>query len=220
MKYRYILGIDPSLASTGIALLQVVDGVIDVVHTDTLKTRSDEPTLNRQLDVLVALAAVCKQHSLQPGNTIVAMEDHGASKIRGKLYERVELVGQIKLILTMQFGFGVYLILPNNMKAFVGTTGREKKAGVRNAALASFGFSGGNEHIRDAYCLCRYLLAYFYGQRLHLRFYPSMRGFLRHLQLSANIPGMAPQTPLTPRKPTTTLPLRPAKASRSTLTKA
>lgn len=211
MKYQYILGIDASLASTGIVLFEMIEGKPVVVLTDTIRTSPNEVVPNRQVDVLVRLAAICKTYSLTTQNAVIALEDYGSSKIRGKLYERVELTGMLKLSMSVVYGLGIYMILPGNLKSFMGTNSRQKKAGMKDAVLLNFGFSGGNEHIRDAYCLGRYLLAFLLGQSLKLRFHPPMRGSIGLLQPSANNLGRLRHIPLTSVQRGPNLPLRSAK---------
>lgn len=129
MEVKRVVGIDPSLTSTGLAIIEPGSGKIPYV-TSVKTGRAGFSDFKRQKIMLQGVLNV-----LQPGDAVV-MEDFGVSGMyapSGKFAERLELCGMIKFFIPLMTGQPWLGVQPTQLKKFITNVGSAKKSEVRTA---------------------------------------------------------------------------------------
>ncbi len=114
-----VLGIDPSLTGTGIAFRNG-----NVAYTERVQT-----TL-RDMPRLVYIRDRVREYAQHVKPTLVAYEGYamGFGKgLAGKIFDRAELGGILKLMLIEEFGTPVLVVPPTSLKMFMTGKGRLSK---------------------------------------------------------------------------------------------
>ena len=149
-----IIGIDPSLSSTGVCVLE--HGKSPLLRS--IKTKRSQSVFERQRETVGALRYV-----LSKGDVVV-MEDFGVSaqyQPSGRLFERIELCGMIKLVAPSITGFPWFLATPSMLKSFVAGKASARKEDVVKAVKDVWKIPVGNDDEADAFGLSRYAVAAF-----------------------------------------------------------
>ena len=149
-----IIGIDLSLSSTGVCVLE--HGELPKLLS--IKTKRSQAVFDRQLEIVSRLRQILKS------NDIVVMEDLGVSaqyQPSGRLFERIELCGMIKLVAQAITGFPWFLATPSMLKSFVAGKASARKEDVVKAVKDVWKIPVGNDDEADAFGLAMYALAAF-----------------------------------------------------------
>lgn len=135
-----ILGIDPSLTSTGLCALE--DG--EVVWTHTIKTYDLRGTARlRYIQGRIRWALYLQQPDL------VVMEDYAMGIKGGRVFSIGEMGGAIKMQITI-LEIDAYLVSPSSMKKFVTGKGNATKTQIHDALLMAWDIGIEQEDEADA----------------------------------------------------------------------
>lgn len=127
VKPKMLVGLDPSMTSFGFATLRAVaDGKVTTqAFTTTTKDGSDISRILYQYDQVTA--AIRNLDNLE----MVAIEDYGPiGRTAGKITQRAELVGMIKLFILRELRLPIITITPTQLKLYATGNHRAKKEEV------------------------------------------------------------------------------------------
>lgn len=149
-----IIGIDPSLTSTGIAVRSKEKYSFHSVITKPAKDRTVKTEIKRISMISAMLINLIKNNKIKNENLIVLIEDYGF-QAKGKITKLAELVGILKYrLLTHNMPFKIVSI--GTWKKQVLGKGNLKKADIKAKVLQKFGCYFESQDVCDAFCIMRY----------------------------------------------------------------
>ena len=151
MKPEYYTGLDLSLCSTGLVILDQNLGVkISMVISSKKK---DVERLQEVERILV--------NTLKPfGHTFICMEGYSFGSRTGQAFSIGELGGIVKSAL-VRGGYEYKLISPPTLKKFVTGKGHSKKEMILKEVFKKWGMDFNDNNTADAYGLARMARSYF-----------------------------------------------------------
>lgn len=138
------VGIDVSLASTGIAIYSPDDGRVGLY---SIPTNSKEDVWDRQIRVVSQL-----YKWLRPFD-VCCFESFGMigkASASGKAIERLELSGMLKAIACLRTGLKCFVVHPKTLKRFIAADGNADKSKFLRALATRWAIVTTNDDMGDA----------------------------------------------------------------------
>ena len=147
-----IIGLDISLTDTGISVFNTLTNISNTTHINTSKNKHDDYA--RKDMILTGI----KNEVLRVPNSNIILEDYAFSRTMGKAFTRAEIVGVVKHYCRNVWKVPVYLVKPNVLKKYIvgAGGGATKKAGMKQAVYARYGYLSDNDNCVDAFSLVEY----------------------------------------------------------------
>jgi crossover junction endodeoxyribonuclease RuvC len=125
---RLVLGVDPGMASMGLAAVGTAGGRSQIAHATTVRTPADMPEAERLLEVRAAIATALAEHNPEA----LALESLMWGKNIGSAMAVARASGVI-LLAAAERGIPVHEYAPLEVKMAVTGNGAAAKADVRRA---------------------------------------------------------------------------------------
>jgi len=169
--YKHFICIDPSLRSTGFAIM---DNMEEVLQTEQIRTKSglsDHKTCDQIVETIFDL--VNDNPILgKPKHTLVVIEDYAMGRFQGKSFGRAEVIGTL-LWNFRQDEYPIIAVAPTSLKSYVAQDfggGKAKKPDMQAAVHSLTGNWYANDDINDAVALGIFANAVFtHGKKLTYR---------------------------------------------------
>ena len=145
MKKPVVLGIDPGIANTGLAIVQLENQKYRLLETRLVKTKSSDAECLRLLDIYRALCEMLDAYSpvLVAAERVFHNRNISSSISTGKALGVVAVAAAERYISVEEF-------TPQQIKACSGLGGSADKALIKKSAAGIFGVSFKTHHTADA----------------------------------------------------------------------
>lgn len=170
-----VLGIDPSLSSSGFAY--ELDGS---VYTGTIKTKSLRG-MERLSFILDSLSSILSTPAQKFRLVVLEGYAMGAPGGKGRAFDIGELGGILKHHLWRQ-GYDMLIVPPSNLKKFATESGVAKKPEVIQSVASVWGYNVTQDDEADAFVLMQMGKAYL-DRRLRRTYSEARRGALENCKI-------------------------------------
>ena len=145
MKKSIVLGVDPGIANTGLAVVSG-DGVrYKLLQCERIKSGSDLPTGERLAIIEKAIISLQKKHNIEA----VAVEKVFHNKNISSSISTGKVIGVCELV-AYHAGVRCFLLSPQDVKRASGFGGTADKVSVKRAVRGIFGTQIKSHHVADA----------------------------------------------------------------------
>lgn len=151
-----VIGIDVSLTATGICAISEVG-----VKSLLIPTTPQEHDFKRQLKIADTVLGFVEAAN-RNDRVVVAIEGYANSAFKrgsGKLFTRAEIVGMIKISLSLKYNCDIFIVQPTSLKLFICGKGNGSKQQMMDAIQLRYNKFFNDDNLADAYALCKYLQA-------------------------------------------------------------